>query len=71
MKREDVLTMKAIALCYKPFLKPWEAMIYCGLQHSAFAERAESVGVYKNESGYFRKTDLDLMMSGVPGKEGR
>jgi hypothetical protein len=65
MRREDILTMKAIAICFKPYLKPHEAMIYCGLEHTAFAERSKAFGVYKNESGYFKRADLDLMMSGT------
>jgi hypothetical protein len=64
MKREDLLAMKAIAICFKPYLKPEEAMIYCNLKHTALAERLDAFGVYKNASGYFKRSDLDLMMSG-------
>jgi hypothetical protein len=67
MKREDLLAMKAIALCFKPYLKPEEAMIYCNLQHTALAERLNAFGIYKNASGYFKRSDLDHMMSGSVG----
>jgi hypothetical protein len=29
IKRDELIAMRAIALCYKPFLKPEEALIYC------------------------------------------
>jgi hypothetical protein len=28
MKRDDMVVMKAVAICFKPYLKPEEAMIY-------------------------------------------
>jgi hypothetical protein len=31
MKKEELVAMRAIALCHKPYLKPEEAMIYCNL----------------------------------------
>ena len=64
MKREDLLAMQAIAICFKPYLKPAEAMIYCNLKHTALAERLDAFGLYKNASGYYKRADLDLMMSG-------
>jgi len=63
-----MLMMKAIAICFKPYLKPEEAMIYCNLKHSALAERLQAFGVYKNESGYYSRAELDLMMSGSTGR---
>jgi len=65
-KNYEKVVMKAIALCFKPYLKPEEAMIYCDLEKSRFAVRCEQFGLYKNSSGYFRKEDLDRMMSGDP-----
>ena len=59
MKHEERVVMKAIALCYKPFLKPEEALIYCNLGRTQFAKKCEDYGVYKNSSGYFTKEDLD------------
>lgn len=68
MKREDILAMKAIAICFKPYLKPAEAMIYCGLEHTALAERMNACGLYKSASGYYARADLDVMMSGMQGR---
>lgn len=56
--------MKAIAICFKPFLKPEEALIYCNLGRTQFAKRCEEHLVFKNNSGYYKKEDLDRMMSG-------
>ena len=64
MKRDEITIMKAVALCYKPFLKPEEALIYCDLGRTQFAKKAESFGIYKNNSGYFKREELDSMLSG-------
>ena len=64
MKSEERIVMKAIALCFKPFLKPEEALIYCNLERTQFAKKCEEYGVYKSNSGYFKKEDLDRMLSG-------
>ncbi|MFB6456957.1 hypothetical protein ACE38W_16920 [Chitinophaga sp. Hz27] len=66
MKADEKITMKAIALCFKPFLKPEEALIYTNLERTALAKRCEEAGIYKNDAGYFKKEDLDRMMSGAP-----
>lgn len=68
MKRDDMAVMKAVAICYKPFLKPEEAQIYCNLGHSQLTKRAGEMGVYKTASGYYRREELDLMMEGRPIK---
>jgi len=60
--------MKAIAICFKPYLKPEEAMIYCNLEHTQFAKRTAGFGIYKNDSGYFKRAELDLMMSGIASR---
>ncbi len=57
--------MRAVALCYKPYLKPEEAMIYCNLARTRLLERCNQFGVFKNNSGYFKREDLDKMMSGA------
>ncbi len=31
MKNEEKAVMRAVAICYKPYLKPEEALIYCNL----------------------------------------
>jgi hypothetical protein len=64
IRREELLTMKAIAICFKPFLKPEEALIYCNLARTQFAKNSEEFGVYKNNAGYYKKEDLDRMLSG-------
>jgi hypothetical protein len=68
MKYDDKTVMKAIAICFKPYLKPEEAMIYMNLGSTAFARKCEQYGVFKNNSGYFDKKDLDLILSGGPTK---
>jgi len=64
IKREEIIAMRAIAICFKPYLKPEEALIYCNLGRTQFAKKCEEHGVYKNGSGYFKKEDLDKMLSG-------
>ena len=65
IKRDDLITMKAIALCFKPFLKPEEALIYCNLGRTQFAKNCELFGIYKNNSGYYKREELDKMLSGA------
>lgn len=64
IKKEDHIVMKAIALCFKPFLKPEEAHIYCDLGRTQFAKKCEEYGVFKNKNGYFKKEELDRMLGG-------
>lgn len=64
IKPDELLVMRAIALCFKPYLKPEEALIYCNLAQTQFAKNCETFGVYKNNSGYYKKEDLDRMLSG-------
>lgn len=68
MQKEEKLTMKAIALCFKPFLKPEEAYIYTNLERTQFLKNCEEFGIYKNEAGYYKRDDLDDMMSGKPSR---
>jgi exoribonuclease II len=56
--------MRAIALCFKPFLKPEEAMIYCNLGRTQFAKNCEECGIYKNSAGYYKREELNKMLSG-------
>ena len=58
--------MKAIALCYKPYLKPEEAMIYCNLGRTQLNKKCDNYGIHKNESVYYSREDLNRMLSGVP-----
>lgn len=64
IKKNDLITMKAIALCFKPFLKPEEALIYCNLGRTQFAKKSEAFGIYKNNAGYYKREELDRMLSG-------
>ena len=64
MRRSEIAVMKAVAICHKPFLKPEEAMIYCNLGRTQLSKKCDEFGVYKNNSGYFDRHELDLMMSG-------
>ncbi len=66
IKREELIAMRAIAICFKPFLKPEEALIYCNLGRTQFAKNCDEFGLYKNTSGYFKREDLDKMLSGAP-----
>lgn len=64
IKREDLITMRAIAICFKPYLKPEEALIYTNLGRTQFAKKCEDFRVYKNSNGYFKREDIDKMLSG-------
>ncbi|MDF2190558.1 hypothetical protein [Paraflavitalea sp. CAU 1676] len=68
IKNDELLVMRSIALCFKPYLKPEEALIYCNLGRTQFAIKCEEYGIYKNSSGYFKKEDLDHFLSGQPSK---
>ena len=63
---DEKIVMKAVAICFKPYLKPEEAQIYCNLGRTQLAKRCEESLIFKNESGYYKKEDLDRMMSGQP-----
>lgn len=65
-KGEELIVIKAVALCFKPYLKPEEAQIYFNLGRTQLAKRCEEHLVYKNNSGYYKREDLDRMMSGEP-----
>ncbi len=72
MNKKEIASMKAVAICFKPFLKPEEAMIYCNLGRTQLAKKCAEFLVYKNISGYFARNDLDRMMAGHgPEKEKR
>ncbi|MGJ7030949.1 hypothetical protein [Niabella hirudinis] len=55
---------KAVALCFKPWLKPDEAMIYCNLNRTQLLSRCRLFGIKKNSSGYFNREELNKMLSG-------
>ena len=64
IKRDELLIMRAIALCFKPYLKPEEALIYCNLGRTQFAKNCEEHGIYKNNNGYYKREDLNRLLSG-------
>jgi len=64
MKYNDKTVMKAIAICFKPYLKPEEALIYCNLGRTQFAKKCDEFRIYKNNSGYYKRDELDIMLSG-------
>jgi hypothetical protein len=64
IKSDEVIIMKAVALCFKPFIKPEEALIYCNLGRAQFAKKCEEAGVYKNNNGYYKREEIDKMLSG-------
>jgi hypothetical protein len=64
MRKSEIAVMKAVAICHKPFLKPEEAMIYCNLGRTQLAKKCEEFGIYKNNSGYLKRQELDQMMAG-------
>ena len=68
MKYNDQALMKAIAICYNPYLKPEEAMIYCNLGRTQLAKKCGEYGIFKNNNGYYKKDDLDLILSGAHTK---
>ena len=67
-KETATIIMKAIALCFKPYLKPEEAMIYTNLGRTRLAIKCEEYGISKNDGGYYKKDDLDLIVTGGPTK---
>lgn len=61
---EERVVLKAIAICFKPYLKPEEAQIYCNLGRTQLAKKCDEHFIFKNTSGYYKREDLDRMMSG-------
>jgi len=43
-------------------------MIYCNLAATQLSARSTAFGIYKNNAGYYKKEDLDKMMSGAPSE---
>lgn len=71
VKSEELAVMKAVALCYKPYLKPEEALMYCNLGRTQYAKKCQEYGVFKSESGYLKKEELDRMMAGILPRDRR
>ena len=64
IKKDELVVMKAISICFKPFLKTEEALIYCNLGRTQFAKKCDENCVYKNNNGYYKREELDKMMDG-------
>jgi len=64
MKNYENFFLKAVCLCFKPYLKSEEAMLYCNLHRSQFLKRCEEFGIQKNSSGYYSREELNKMLSG-------
>ncbi len=64
IRKDELIAMRAIAICFKPYLKPEEALIYCNLGRTQFAKKCEEFGVFKNNAGYFNREEIDKMLSG-------
>lgn len=64
IKEEELAIMRAVALCYKPYLKPEEALIYCDLGRTQFAKKCEEYFISKSSGGYYKREELDKMMEG-------
>jgi hypothetical protein len=61
--RNDLIIMRAIAICYKPYLRKAEAMIYCSLASTQFLKKCNEFKVYKTKNGYYARTELDRMLN--------
>ena len=68
MKYNDSAVIKAVAICFKPYLKPEEAMVYCNLGRTQLTKKCEEYAIFKNNNGYYKKEDLNLILSGAPVK---
>lgn len=65
IKHDELIAMRAIAICFKPYLKPEEALIYTDLGRTQFAKKCDECGVYKNNMGYYKREDIDRMLAGI------
>ncbi|SHN25073.1 hypothetical protein [Chitinophaga sp. CF418] len=68
VRKDEMLVMRAIAICFKPYLKPEEALIYTNLRRTQFAQKCKEHGIYKNTAGYYSREELDLFMGGEETK---
>jgi hypothetical protein len=59
MKSKDIVVMKAVALGFKKYLRPEEAIIYCDLGRTQLAKKCEDLKIFKNSAGYYLRKDLD------------
>jgi hypothetical protein len=59
IKSKDIPIMKAVALCFKKYLKPEEAMIYCNLGRTQLSKKCDQLKIFKNSAGYYLRDDLN------------
>ena len=64
IKKDESIAMRAIVICFKPYLKPEEALIYTNLGRTQFAKKCDEFGIYKNGAGYYKREEIDKMLSG-------
>ncbi|WPQ61228.1 hypothetical protein SIO70_22985 [Chitinophaga sancti] len=64
IKQQELITMRAIAICFKPYLKPEEALIFCDLGRTQFAKKCKEYGLFKNENGYYDREEIIKMQRG-------
>ena len=64
-KEAETMVIKAIALCFKPYLKPEEAMVYTNLGSTQLIKRCAEYGTFKSATGYYKREDLDLILGGL------
>lgn len=55
MKNEQLTVLRSVTICFKPFLKPEEAIIYCNLGHTQLAKKLMDFGIRKTETVIIRK----------------
>ncbi len=51
MKYNDSAVIKAVAICFKPYLKPEEAMVYCNLGRTQLTKNVKSTGFLRITMG--------------------
>lgn len=66
MSKQELSSEQLIMICHRPWLKPREAHLYCGLKKSQFAKRAAEYGLKKTPTGYYNRSHIDQMLAGQP-----
>ena len=65
IKHDESIVIRAIALCFRPYLKPEECLIYTNLGRTQFAKKCAEAGIFKNNMGYYKREDIDKMLAGT------
>jgi len=61
------MQMKAVAICFKPYLKPEEACIFLNLESTQLRKLTADLQIFKTNAGYFRREDLLKVAEGYQG----